>query len=120
MTRAALERAKARLDTLNLYAEPVRLDGVRVVVAPRVFRLPLLRRFRGITLWRTIVFRQPPGAGSSDDLVTHELCHIWQGQHRRLALIFSFLFYGYRSNPFEIEARAAVAATRSRPSLPET
>jgi hypothetical protein len=114
-TAAALVRGKARLDTLDLYPEPVRIDRVRVVVSPRLFRLPLLRRFRGVTLWRTILFKLPPGAGASDDLVTHELCHIWQGQHRRVSLILSFFRYGYRNNPFEIEARAAVAATRNLP-----
>ena len=45
---AALARAKARLDRLDLYPMPVRLDGVRVVVAPWFFRLPLLRRYDGV------------------------------------------------------------------------
>src|SRR4029079_13658069 len=44
---AALARAKARLDTLDLYPQPVRIDGVCVVVAPWFFRLPRLRRYRG-------------------------------------------------------------------------
>lgn len=113
-TRRALERAKARLDRLALYPEPVRLDGVRVVVAPRLFRLPPLRRLDGLALVRTIVLREPPGAGASDDLVTHELAHIWQGQHRRVRLVLSYLACGYRRNPYEREARAAVAATRPR------
>lgn len=113
--RAALERAKARLDTLDLYPEPVRIDRVRFFVTPRLFRLPLLRRYSGVTLWRSILFKLPPGAGASDDLVTHELCHIWQGQHRRLALILSFPRHGYKRNPFEIQAREAVVATRPAP-----
>ena len=32
--RAALERARARLDTLDLYARPVRIGRVRVVACP--------------------------------------------------------------------------------------
>lgn len=30
----ALARAKARLDVLDFYPEPVRMDGVRVLVTP--------------------------------------------------------------------------------------
>ena len=36
--RAALERAKARLDRLALYPRPVRTERVRIVVAPWFFR----------------------------------------------------------------------------------
>ncbi|HVM16779.1 MAG TPA: hypothetical protein VM290_04290 [Gaiellaceae bacterium] len=110
--RAALRRAKARLDTLALYPEPVRIDGVRVRVVPWLFRLPVARRFQGLASRRTIYLRHPPGAGASDDLVTHELVHVWQAQHRWLALNLSYLRWGYRRNPFEREAREAVAATR--------
>ena len=110
--RAALARAKARLDRLDLYPEPVRVDRVRVRVWPWLFRLPLLRRFQGLASARTIYLRRPPGAAASDDLVTHELVHVWQAQHRRLALNLSYLRGGYRENPFEREAREAVAATR--------
>ena len=111
-TRAALERGKARLDTLDLYPRPVRLEGVRVVVAPWFFRLPRLRRYQGYALWRTILLRRPVGAGASDDLVTHELCHVWQMQHRPLRVVATYLTTRYRENPFELEARRAVAATR--------
>ena len=107
--RAALERAKARLDRLDLYPEPVRLNRVRVLVTPWFFRLPRLRRYSGYTLWRTILFEQPR---PSDDLVTHELCHIWQMQHRPWHAIFKHLTTRYRENPYELEARRAVATTR--------
>jgi hypothetical protein len=110
--RAALERAKARLDRLDLYPAPVRLDGVRIVVAPWFFRLPRLRRYTGYALWRTILLKRPPGEGASDDLVTHELCHIWQSQHRRLHVLWTYATTRYRQNPYEVEARRAVAATR--------
>lgn len=111
--RAALARAKERLDRLALYPEPVRLDGVRIVVSPLFFRLPRLRRYHGYALWRTILVRRPD---PSDDLITHELCHIWQGQHRRRRMLWAYATTRYRENPFEREARRAVAATRE-PSI---
>ena len=107
---ARLERAKARLDLLDCYPEPVRLDGVRVTVAPRFFRLPGFRRHDGYALSRTILLRR---AEASDNLLTHELCHVWQMQHRPLAVSLAWLLYPYRSNPFEREARRAVELTRS-------
>jgi hypothetical protein len=107
--RARLERAKARLDRLSLYPQPVSLDRVHVVVAPRFFRLPGFGRYRGYALWRTIVVREWT---ASDDLLTHELCHVWQAQHRPLVQLLAWARYPYRENPFEQEARAAVDATR--------
>jgi hypothetical protein len=112
-TRAALERARARLDRLDLYPRPVRIDRVRVWTVPAFFRLPRLRRYHGYALWRTILLRKPPGRGASDDLVTHELCHIWQMQNRPLHVMFKFFTTRYRENPYEIEARKAVAETRA-------
>ncbi|MBA2476642.1 MAG: hypothetical protein H0V40_11895 [Actinobacteria bacterium] len=106
--RAALERARARLDTLSLYPAPVRVERVRVVVWPLVFRLPHMRRYSGYALWRTILLRR---ADASDDLVTHELCHVWQGQHRPLHMLLTYLTTRYRDNPYEREARFAVEAT---------
>ncbi len=107
--RAALERAKARLDRLDLYPNPVRLEGVRVLVAPWFFRLPRLRRYRGYALVRTILLRR---ADSSDDLITHELCHVWQMQHRPLRVMLASLTTRYAANPYELEARQAVTRTR--------
>jgi hypothetical protein len=119
-SRAALERAKARLDGLDLYPEPVRIDGLRVHVLPWLFRLPLLNRLDAFTLARTIVFRRPPGgppgARASETLVTHELVHIWQGQNRRVPLMLSYLRHGYRDNPYEQQARTVAAATRDQPA----
>jgi hypothetical protein len=108
--RAALERAKARLDTLVLYPEPVRIDRVRVLVVPALFRLPWFRRFDGYAAWNTILLRDPLGV-SSDDLVCHELCHVWQMQHLPLAMPLSYLTSGYDDNRFEVEARGALAGT---------
>jgi hypothetical protein len=104
-----LQRAKIRLDGLDLYPAPVRLDGVRVVLAPWLFRLPGLRRYQGYALWRTILLRR---SDASEDLLTHELCHIWQMQHRPLESMLAWLRYRYRENPFEREARRAVELTR--------
>lgn len=106
---ARLGRAKARLDRLDYYPEPVRIERVRVVVAPWFFRIPGFRRYAGYALWRTILLEQPE---VSDDLLTHELCHLWQGQHRPIHVSFKHLTTRYRSNPYELEARRAVAETR--------
>lgn len=116
--RAALERAKERLDRLDLYPRPVRIERVRIVTAPLFFRLPWFRRYDGYALWRTILLRRPAGRGASDDLVTHELCHIWQMQHRPLRVMASYLTTPYKTNPHEVEARRAVALTRAH--VPET
>jgi hypothetical protein len=110
--RRALEHAKARLDRLELYPAPVRIDRVRIVTAPLFFKLPRFRRYRGYALWRTILLARPPGRGTSDDLVCHELCHIWQMQHRPLKVILTYLTTRYRANPVEAEARWAVQQTR--------
>ena len=110
--RAALARARARLEPLRLYPRPIRPD-VRVLVLPAFFRLPKLRRYSGYALVRTILLRHPPERGASDDLLTHELCHIWQMQHRPVHMVWTYLTTGYRSNPYEREARWAVAHTRA-------
>src|SRR5581483_2384270 len=79
--QAALARAKARLDPLELYPRAVRIDRVRVVVWPWFFRMPWFDRFDGHAAWNLIVLRAPVDA-VGDDLVTHELCHVWQMQHK--------------------------------------
>jgi len=107
---AAVRRAKARLDTLDYYPEPVRIDRVRIRVAPWFFRIPGFRRYHGYAWWRTILLKS---ADAPDDLVTHELCHIWQGQHRAVHVAFKNMTTRYRSNPYEIEARRAVSETQT-------
>jgi hypothetical protein len=109
--RAALARAKTRLDTLAYYPEPVRIERVRILVAEWFFRIPGFRRYQGYALWRTILLRS---ASASDDLVTHELCHIWQVQHRALHVSWKHLTTRYRSNPYELQARRAVTETAVR------
>jgi hypothetical protein len=103
-----LERAKARLDRLDFYPRPVRIARVRVLTVPWLFRLPWFRRFDGYAAWATIFLREPP---NDEDLLTHELCHVWQMQHRPLAMPLSYLRTGYEENPYEAEARRAVAET---------
>ena len=109
--RAAIARARKRLDRMALYPEPVRTDGVRILHLPWLFRLPWFRRFTGYNMANLILIARPL-ADVSDDLITHELCHVWQDQHQRLRLWTSYLYLGYRDNPHEIEARAAAARTR--------
>ena len=108
---AALRRAKARLDTLAYYPKPVDIAAVRILHWPWLFRLPWFRRFDGYTMWPLILLRRPVGE-ASDDLVCHELCHVWQMQHLPVRMPLSYLYRGYRENPYEIEAREAVLATR--------
>jgi hypothetical protein len=119
--RARLEEAKARLDPLALYPRPVRIDGVRLVAAPWLFRLPPLRRFDGYATHR-VIFLRSRALLADDDLVAHELCHVWQMQHHPLRMPLSYL-RGYARNRYELEARGAVArmrATACCPSAPSS
>ena len=52
----------------------------------------------------------------SDDLVTHELTHVWQDQDHRLRMWLSYLTQGYADNPHEREARRAAAVRPGRPA----
>jgi hypothetical protein len=102
----ALTRAKARLDPLALYEHPVRIDRVRVFCAGWLFRLPWFRRFDGYAMWNIIMLRSPE-LGTDDALICHELCHVWQMQHRPLRMPLSYLRFGYARNPYEQQARRA-------------
>ena len=79
------------------------------MIAPWFFRIPGFRRYSGYALWRTILLKR---RDASEDLLTHELCHIWQVQHRPLHMTYKHLTTRYRSNRYEIEARRAVVQTR--------
>jgi hypothetical protein len=109
--RAAIARARKRLDRMALYPEPVRTDGVRILHLPWLFRLPWFRRFTGYNMANLILIARPL-ADVSDDLITHELCHVWQDQDHRARMWLSYVTRGYARNPHEIEARRAVAETR--------
>ncbi len=118
---AAIQRAWRRIEPLALYPRPLDLTRVRVLSTPRLFRLPWFARFDGYTIWSTILLRAPIGR-LDDELLTHELVHVWQGQHEWLRLWVSYVkpstFWGDRSgyweNRYEREARSAVANTQSR------
>ena len=86
-----------------------------VVVAPLLFRLPWFRRFDGYAAWNLILLRKPPSHTDADDVVTHELCHVWQMQHRPLAMPLSYRRQGYRANAYELEAADAVMRTKREP-----
>ena len=108
--RAALARARARLDRMALYPTPLRTEHVRILHLPWLFRLPWFRRFAGYNMAHLILLARPL-AQVSDDLVTHELCHVWQDQDHRARMWLSYVTGGYAHNPHEIEARRAVAET---------
>ena len=107
--RRALARAKATLDTLELYPRPVSLRGVRIWIAPALFRLPWFRRFDGYALHVTVLLRS---SAFVDDpgIVAHELCHVWQMQHHPVRMPLSYVVHGYAENPYEREARRAADA----------
>jgi hypothetical protein len=91
----------------------VGLRHLRLFVTPWLFRLPWFRRFDGYALHGTVLLRREPGL--DDDLLTHELCHVWQMQHRPIAMPLSYLRHGYAGNPYEAEARLAAAQTSGVP-----
>ncbi len=107
----ALERAKARLDALELYPRPVSLRRVALLQTPWLFKLPWFRRFDGYALWSLILLRSPRSE-VGDDLVCHELCHVWQMQHHPISMPLSYLTQGYADNPNEAQARLAASLTQ--------
>jgi hypothetical protein len=119
LERDLIARAKLRLDRLALYPEPVRTGRVRILHVPWLFRLPWFRRFHGYDVGPLILLAIPLDE-VSEDLVTHELCHAWQAQHRIVRMWLSYLWQGYDRNTHEIEARRAVADTRPAAAGPIT
>jgi hypothetical protein len=115
--RAALERAKAALDALDWYPRPVGIDRARILHVPWLFRVPGMRRYRGYELGPLILLRMPL-AEAPPGLIVHELCHVWQHQHRPLTMWVSYLWSGYANNPHEIEARTAAGQVPVRRSPP--
>jgi hypothetical protein len=123
--QAAIERTWRRIEPLALYPRSVDVARVRVLSTPWLFRLPWFRRFDGYTIWSTILLRGPIER-LDDELLTHELVHVWQGQHEWLRLWASYVkpstFWGDRSgywgNRYEREARAAVANTGAAAARP--
>jgi hypothetical protein len=83
---------------------------VRLIASAMPFKLPWLRRFDGWATHRAIFIRCPELLDDGD-LIAHELCHVWQMQHRPLRMPLSYLG-SYAENPYEKQARRAAAATR--------
>ena len=81
---------------------------MRVETVPWLFALPWFARFDGYTAWNLILLRRPLDEVPAE-LVCHELCHVWQMQHRPIRMPLSYLYRGYVNNPYEVEARAAAA-----------
>ena len=106
---AALHRAKATLDALDFYPEPVDIRYVRILHVPALFKLPWFRRFTGYEMGPLILIKRPLHE-CSPSLIAHELCHVWQDQDHRLRMWWSYLRDGYATNGHEIEARKAGAA----------
>ena len=107
--RAALARAKARLDRLDFHPRPVSTARTRIWHAPWLFRLPWFRRFHGYEMGPLILLKFPL-QDVSPGLIAHELCHVWQDQDHRLRMWWSYVRGGYANNPHEDEARRAGAA----------
>lgn len=113
----ALAGAKRRLDRLHFYPRPVDASRVAVHVVPWLFRAPGFRRFRGYATFRRILLKRPV---LDEDLIVHELCHVWQAQHRPIRMWLSYLRpstfsadrRAYRANRYERQARQAVELTR--------
>lgn len=106
-----LHRSKDRLDTLRLYPEPIKIDKVKIHVLPWLFKHVFpFTRFDGYALRRRLLFRSLEHM-LDEDLLTHELAHIWQQQHHPIWMPLSYWVKGYAGNPFEREADEAVAAT---------
>jgi hypothetical protein len=104
---AALDRAWRRLEPLRLYARPP--ERVRLLACPLFFALPPFRRFQGYAFRRTALFRE---TRPSPELVAHELCHLWQARNRPVRVFVTWLLWPYERNPYEQEARRAVAGLR--------
>ena len=81
---------------------------------PLLFAVPGFRRFT-VYLLGPLILLMRPLADASDDLIVHELCHVWQSQHRHVRMWLSYLYEGYRNNRHEVEARYAARATRDVP-----
>ncbi len=62
-------------------------------------------------MWNLIPLRSPQLVDNGD-FICHELCHVWQIQHRPLRMPLSYLRFGYARNPYEEQARRATSAAR--------
>ena len=120
----ALARAKRRLDRLRFYPRPVDASRVSIHIVPWLFRVPGFRRFRGYATFRRILLKR---SVLDEDLIVHELCHIWQAEHRPFRMWLSYLRpstfsadrWAYRANRYEREACQSVDLTSEAVSRPD-
>ena len=112
--RAALARAKATLDQLGFYPEPVNIDHVRILHVPWLFRLPWFRRFHGYEMGPLILLKLPLAQTSRRSLIAHELCHVWQDQDHRLRMWWSYVRGGYATTRTKSRRAAPAPPPRSR------
>ena len=109
-----MRRAKARLDRLEFYPAPVRIGRVRVAAACRGCSGCRGSGASTATRCGLLILLRDPLATVSDDLIVHELCHVWQMQHHPIAMPLSYLWQGYRDNPNEVEARRGGGGVRGQ------
>jgi hypothetical protein len=107
----ALKRAKATLDAFDFYPKKVKIDYVRILHVPWLFKLPWFRRFHGYEMGPLILLKHPLDQ-ATPGLIAHELTHVWQDQDHRLSMWWSYIAGGYASNRHELEAREVQAAAR--------
>ena len=108
-TRGAANAPRPRWTRSTSIPRQVKIDHVRILHVPWLFRLPWFRRFHGYEMGPLILLKHPI-RDSSPSLIAHELCHVWQDQDHRLKMWWSYVRGGYANNPHELEARRAGAA----------
>lgn len=113
---ALITAASRRLAQLDYYPRPVDTRRVRIFHTPWLYHIPGFRRFHGYELGPWIFIKRPLDA-VSEDLIVHELTHVWQHQHRPLRMWLSYVrpsTFGkdYNQNPYEQQAIHAVNCTR--------
>ena len=106
--REHLARAARRLASIGLEVD---MRRVRILHTPWLFRIPGFRRFHGYEIG-PLIFIKRELSQVSNDLITHELTHVWQDQNRRLRMWLSYVTQGYQDNEHEVQAREAAARTR--------
>jgi hypothetical protein len=52
-----------------------------------------------------------PELERDEDLICHELCHVWQMQHEPMRMPLSYLRIGYAHHPYEVQARRAASGS---------
>ena len=108
--RAALAEARARLDTLDFFARPVRMRFVRLLSTPWLFRLPWFRRFDGYTMWDLILLRGPIEEASARPRRARALPRLADAAPPGVdAAVVPDA--GYADNPNEVQARRAASLT---------